>query len=356
MAFFKSVFGERKLLGVDIGTTSIKVAEIGDSKEGLTLLNYGMLETYGYLERFNEALQSSILKLSENTTADYLKLILEKSNIRTVEVVASIPSFMAFSTLIEVPQMSESDTKKFIEFQAKQYIPLPLETVAFEWIKVGERTDGNEQKDQLLLISVPNDHVERYGKIFAAAGLKLQALELEGISLARILSQNVDEPVFILDIGSRSTSFAIAKSGLLKFSGQTDFAGGTLTQTIAKGLSISQRRAEDLKQQRGLVGNEAGRELSTLIEPQLDVILDEGKRFINNFESNYREKVARVIISGGGANMLGISEYAAKAIGLPVHKANPFANIGFKDSHEALKRDIGPVLAVAMGLATKDFL
>jgi type IV pilus assembly protein PilM len=356
MAFFKSIFGEKRLLGVDIGTTSIKVAEIGEEKDGLKLLNYGMLETFGYLERFNEALQSSILKLSEDTTAKYLKLLLEKSHIQTINAIASLPAFMAFSTLIEVPQMSDTDVKKFIEFQAKQYIPLPLETVAFEWIKVGERTEGFETKDQLLLISIPNEHIQRYGKIFENAGLKLEAIELEGVSLARVLSRDIKEPVLILDVGSRSTSLSIAKSSLLKFSGQTDFAGGTLTQTIAKGLSINQRRAEDLKKQRGLVGNEAGRELSTLIEPQLDVILNEGKRFIQNFEGNYREKVMRVILSGGGANLLGITEYAVKHFDLPVTKANPFAHIGFTISHEALKRDIGPQLAVAIGLGAKDFL
>src|SRR3989344_4607318 len=101
MSFFDSFLSKQPILGVDIGTTSIKVAEVSKADGPPTLNNYGILETYGYLERFNEALQTSSLKLSEKNIAGYLKILLEHSRIRARTAIASIPAFLAFSTLIE---------------------------------------------------------------------------------------------------------------------------------------------------------------------------------------------------------------------------------------------------------------
>ena len=105
---------------------------------------------------------------------------------------------------------------------------------------------------QVLLVSVPNEHIQKYKNIFRNAGLNLVAIELEGFASSRVLTGDSDKTTLIVDIGSRSTTIAVAKSGFLKFTGQTDFAGASLTQTIASGLNIRVRRAEDLKKLRGL--------------------------------------------------------------------------------------------------------
>lgn len=318
------------------------------------LRNYGLLETYGYLERFNNALQTSSLKALETEVAAYLKLLLNHSKVRTKEVIASLPAFAAFTTLIEMPAMSPQETAQAITFQARQYIPLPIAAVQIDWTKVGERTDENGVlRQQIFLISVPNEQIERYNKIFKSAGLKLIALEVEGVSLSRVLSRNKKSPVLIIDIGARSTSFSIAKDGFLKLAAQTDFAGGSLTQTIASGLNIAPRRAEDLKQQKGLLGSGGEYELSTLILPYLDVIISEAKRVKDNFEKKYNESVGSIILAGGGANLLGIEKYFSQQFGLPVTKAAPFENIIYPPQIAPVIKEIGPAFAVALGLGIK---
>ncbi|HEY4475777.1 MAG TPA: type IV pilus assembly protein PilM [Candidatus Paceibacterota bacterium] len=356
MSFFDSFLSKQPILGVDIGTTSIKVAEVSKADGPPTLNNYGILETYGYLERFNEALQTSSLKLSEKNIAGYLKILLEHSRIRARTAIASIPAFLAFSTLIEAPTMSESEVRKFMEIQGKQYIPMPLSAVTIDWLKVGERRDeSGEQKYQLLIVSIPNEQIEKYQNIFKASGLKLVSVEVEGMSIARSLSANLKEPALAIDIGSRSTSFSVVQNGFYKFGGQTDFSGGSLTQTIASGLSINPKRAEDLKKQRGLLGFGGEHELSTLIQPILDVIINEARRVIANYETSYQEKVASVILSGGGANLIGIKDYFNKNFGLPVSKGNPFSKISYPKILEPITKDTGPFLSVAIGLALKNF-
>lgn len=354
MSFFKSILSSGSAIGVDIGTTSIKIAEVNKAGRQINLANYAILETYDYLERFNEAFQASSLKLSDKNTAAYLRLALENSKISAKSAVAAIPAFTAFSTLLEVPAMSEGEIKKFIDFQAKQYVPLPMSAVTLDWMKVGERADeSGGQKYQILLVSIPNEQIAKYQNIFKTAGLKLESLEIEGMSLARSLSVGLKDLALVIDIGSRSTSFSIVQNGSLKFSGQVDFSGGSLTQVIAKDLNIAPRRAEDLKRQRGLNGFGGEHELSTLMAPILDVIIYEGKRLMTSYESSYRERVTGVILSGGGANLLGIADYCKERFNLPVAKADPFANLIYPTILKGIADTTGPQLSVAVGLAIK---
>ena len=96
-------------------------------------------------------------------------------------------------------------------------------------------------------------------------------------------------------------------------------------------------------------------ELSTLILPLLDVIISEAKRVVVSFETNYQEKVASVILSGGGSNLIGLEDYFSKHFGLPTRKANPFSQINYPPVLQAIAKTSGPLLAVAIGLGIKGF-
>ncbi len=339
------------MIGIDIGTTSIKIVELGKDKQ---LLNYGILETSGYLERFNTAIQASNLNLFEQEVVNYLRILMGRMglNERGQEAIVSLPSFSAFTTLIEMPLMSDADTVKTMGIHVKQYVPMPISSVTLDWLKVGERIDedGNK-KQQLFLIVIPTAQIENYRRIFKAVGLKLAALEIEGLSLTRILSFGTaqDKSSLVVDIGSRSTAFSVIENGFLKFSSQTDFAGSSLTQSLASGLNIAPRRAEQLKRQKGLsaINSGAERELSTQLLPILDVIINEAKRVI---ESHPAEAI---ILSGGGANLLGIEKYFSQQIALPVSKINSLSMVNYSENIEPIRENLGPLLAVAIGLALR---
>lgn len=355
-SFFKKIMSSNSCLGVDIGTTSIKVVELEEINNTPFLKSYGLLESYGHLERPNNAIQTSSLKMADNETAELLKLVVKHSGAKTKKAVVSLPSFSAFTTLLEIPEMSDIDTADAMIFQAKQYIPLPTNAVTVDWVKVGQRkNDEDNPIQQILLVSVPNEIVNKYKNIFKIAGLNLVALEIEGLSTARLLTANSNDNVLIVDIGSRSTSIYIAQNGFLKSSAQTDFAGGSLTQTISAGLGIGIRRAEDLKKRCGLTGIGGEYELSTLMMPMLDVIINEAKRVKSNFTNSYHEDAKSVILSGSGANLPGIETYFSEQIGLKSVKANPFSKINYPQEIEPVVKELGPVLTVALGLAIKEF-
>src|SRR3989338_10108660 len=109
MAFWQSFFGSDSCLGIDIGTTSIKIAEVAESSCIFHLKNYGLLESYGHLERLNDAIQTSSLKLYEKETIALLKILIKKVNPGTSRVIASLPPFASFVTLLDMPQMSDAE-------------------------------------------------------------------------------------------------------------------------------------------------------------------------------------------------------------------------------------------------------
>jgi len=358
--FFRKLTGSPPAyLGIDIGTNSIKVVQLERDRGKAKLVDYAIFEATDHLERVNTALQTSALKLYDQEIADYLKLIIGKSRFIAKEVIASLPPFAVFSTVIDVPPMPPKELEQTLLFKAKQYVPLPMETVTIDWVKVGEKTAGDGTSlQQIFLVSLPNDQVQKYKRIFQLAGLNLTALEVEGFSLARALTRGDDEPVLIVDIGARSSTFLVARNGLLKSMGQSDFAGGSLTQSLASGLGINVRRAEDLKKQKGLtgLGYAPEEELSTLLLPLLDVIISEVKRVKEGYESSYQQAVKKVILTGGGANLPGIEKYFSDQLGAVIVKANPFSQMQFSPKLEPLVSNIGPLLSVAVGLALKPFV
>lgn len=355
--FIKSLIGTQSYLGVDIGTTSIKIVEVSKGKTKPKIENYGVLETYGHLERLNDAIQTSALKIVEKETAELLKLLLKQLKIKSQQTIASIPAFSSFITLLEIPEMSDADIVKTMPFQIRQHIPLPVSEVTIDWVRVGRREDEKGfTKQQILLISVPKEQIRRYENIFKLAGLRLKALEMESFSLIRALVDNDPTPTIIVDIGARSTNIVVVDKGFLKHNTQTDFAGGSLTQAIASGLNINIRRAEELKKQRGLLGAGGEYELSTLTLPFLDAIINEVKRAQVAFEKSGEVKIERVILAGGGANMLGIDKYFEKQMGLPTVIGNPFSKVEYPAKIEPIIKELGPSFSVAIGLGIKNLV
>jgi len=353
---FKS-FVAPSYLGVDIGTASIKIAEIVRTEgQWPKLVNYGILESYGHLERINSAIQTTSLKMAEKETAAFLKTLIKRMGVGTKEAVASVPTFSSFITLLETPVMSEIDTAKAMTYQIQQYVPLPREEVEIEWIKVGEREDETQKKrkQQILLILIPKEIIQKYQNIFKLAGLNLKFLEIESLSLARALIGELPETTLIADIGAFYTNIALIDNGFLKYNAHTDFAGNSLTRAIANGLNISVRRAEEIKKQQGLLGGVGEHELSTLAFPFLDAIIGEINRASNICEKNYGLKIKKIILAGAGANFSGIAEYFEKNIGLTVSVANPFSRLNYSPAIEPAIKELGPTLSVAIGLALKE--
>jgi type IV pilus assembly protein PilM len=264
---------------------------------------------------------------------------------------------MTFTALLDIPLLSPEETAQAMEFQARSYIPFPLSEASTEWIPVGEYVDEKGNKKQhILVVSIPNENIEKYKHIFKLAGLNLKALETEGVSLARALTIGDPTLSLIIDIGARSTAISVAQGGLLKFCRQTDYAGASLTQALSSGLHINIKRAEMLKKKFGLSGHEGEYEMATLMLPFLDLILSEGERVRAEYEKNYHQKIERVILAGGGSNLIGIEKYASDFFKMPAVKAHAFSKVSYPQNLSPIVPQISGPFSVALGLGIKEFI
>ncbi|MBI4094193.1 MAG: type IV pilus assembly protein PilM [Candidatus Liptonbacteria bacterium] len=343
-------------LGVDIGTTSIKVVEARRGRPLPELVNYGMLEASDYAGRTTSALQTSSLKLFEQETAELLGMTLAEMKPKSKEAFASLPLFSVFTTVLDFPEMSDAEIVKSIGFQARQYIPLPLSEVALEWMRVGNYEDGQGKRHiAVLLMSIPKEQIQKYRRMFQAVGLHLRALEVEPISAVRSLVGIDPASAVIVDIGSRSTAITFAERGRLTYSVQSDFAGASLTQALATSLHIHPRRAEELKKEKGVLGGGADYELSTILVPFLDVIINEVKKAQFSYAAQLpsASKPERVILTGGSANLPGLDAYFKRELGLPVGRAAPFGAFAYPELLEPVAKELNPFFSVGLGLVLR---
>lgn len=353
---FFSKFSSGGVLGVDIGTASIKGVEM--SKEGgrFKLLNYGIFE----LESQEKTMQANqkIAKLPDQDIVWGIQEIIKQTGIKSLHVVASIPSFSTFATVISLPYLSEKDLAKSIPFEAKKYIPIPMEEVAVDWsiTSIVNGAGKNESKTpptvEVFLAAVRKEEIERYRKIMSAAGLNLVSLELENIALIRSLIGNDLSPIAIVNIGGRSTSILVVEGGYERVGHNYEIGGFEVTKSIARSMNIDWARAEKLKKTIGLKSDGA-QIISETVISLIDMMVFETKKTIANYESSRSAKVQKVILIGGLANMPHFPEYFRSKVGLDVSTGNPFARVAYPQALKGLTGDLGPILSTAMGLAMR---
>lgn len=352
----KNVFVHTRVLGIDIGTTAIKMVEVSKKGSAMKLENYGILETQEYLKRGNAALQTRALKLSERDALPALKVLLKQVRPHTTNVIASIPAFSAFFVPIETPELPPKEAASALIFQAKQYVPLPMEEVNVEWIKLDEfKNEKGQQRQRYLLTAVPIATVETLKSIFKKAGLKLSLLEVENKPLIRALMSAADSITQIIDIGSESTSIYIIEEGTAKRIVQLDSGAASLTRSLGRSLDISAFRSESLKRRRGLTGSGGEYEISRALIPFIDLILTECARVRAEFERSTGKKVREIIVTGGGANLLGIDEHIKQTSGLPIKSSDALRFFETDAAIEPIKKQLARSLTIASGLALKFF-
>ncbi|MBN2568446.1 MAG: type IV pilus assembly protein PilM [Deltaproteobacteria bacterium] len=364
MAFLGDFFGDIRnffrggtVLGVDIGTSSIKVVELKKAGDKFTLRNYGILETKDYLNHPNAAIQTSSLRINEDDAAAALKLLLNDMKPKTELAVATLPVFTTFTTMLDFPDLPPAEVEKAIQFQAPQYVPIPMAQVSTEWRKIGEYTDKDGRKHQrIILTATPNDVVKNYERVFKRAGLRLIALEHEPFAIARALKGSLtDIATLVIDIGAQSTSAIIINKGVVEYVGQTDVSGIYLTQALSRSLEVSMSRSEELKRRRGLLGTGPEAELSTILLPFLDVIIQETRHVKELFETQFGKRVEKVMFIGGGASLAGIDKYASGQLNLMLGTHSFMQGLNYPKELIPALRDLENRLLVAFGCAKRYF-
>lgn len=288
-------------------------------------------------------------------TAEILGQLYEKAGFTTKKVSLSVPSNVAFVSVLNFPPMPEKEMQKSVEYQAKKYIPLPISEVNIGWQILEETLLKSPHKDaipeiKVLLTAVPRNVINNYLRVMELVGFEVAALEIESLSLIRsLVDAEAKDGILIIDIGAKSTILSYVHQGHLMATRHLTIGGDSITSSIANSMGISFERAEQMK--RAVLAPNVVSPAAQISRNVVELIRSEVQQFMRMTE-NESNGIARIILTGGGSKMPGLAEKFS-ALGPKVEFGNPLAKLNFPPELENKLVMLAPQLSVACGLALR---
>lgn len=354
-------------LGIDIGTTGIRMVQLGLNDKEVRLENYAYTETKEYMEIFSDGKKAANVRMSDTEILHDLLKIIEEAKITARETAISIPISSAFSSVMTLPNVPESEIGEAVNYEAKQYIPLPLSEVVFDWSVIRKKIQENKTDDKntdskqvtklsILLVAIPKETTKKYTDIIEQTKLQLVVLETESFSLARSLVGNGEGVSMIVDIGNKTTSIIIVENGSVSKSYSIPGAGGEeITKVISHGFEIDFKRAETLKRDVGLTFSGPQKKVSEIALPIIDIIISEIRKVSDSYSNKNKENITNIIISGSSANLPGLVDYFSKELNITVEIADPWKNIVHDKALSEKLKQLSTSFSVSVGLALRGF-
>jgi len=345
---FKIIF-PKKFLGIDIGTSSIKVVEISRWGGGRTLENYGEIKSVSLFKEPFRTFEKTGRLLSSFFVSRAIRAILEEAKIRTKATILSIPDFSTFFTSFELPPMAEKELPQAVRFAAPQYTPIPIAETTLDW-RLIEGTPGDKRSSlKILLITVPNRVVQEYQEMAKMTGLELYALEAEVLGVVRASVKRNKKIICLLDIGAQSTTVSIVDKGVLKKSYSFNFSSNQLTHAIASSLDIGRTKAEEIKCKHGLISSKEN--ISKTLYLLIDPLLVEVRKISGEFYQAEKKTVEEIYLSGGTANLPGLKEYFSAVLKKRVETPNSFSDLLSPPILNETLKEMSSRFSVAVGMA-----
>lgn len=337
-------FGNKKhsFLGVDFGTTYIKVVELGLNNGAPTLLNYGQVEL-----AFTEGKTNFRFQSPEEKVRIHFQALLRQLKSHSSFACVALPAFSGLITLVELPSMNDTDIENAIRYEAPKYIPLSPEEVTLSWEVVSQ--EKSTEKKEVLLVAALNKDIDIYESYIQDASLSLELLELEIFSLVRAVVENEKESWLIIDIGSRATNMIAVENGRVLVNRNINMGGNEITNTLVDTLQVNWTRAEQLKQSEN---NYLTKRESAITFPPIEMIRYEAGRILESLKEKAEHRpISGIVLSGGVAKMAGLREYFEQAFQLPVTLADPWKRIQVQEPLRPALGRYGSSFSVAIGLA-----
>lgn len=340
-----------KVVGIDIGSSSIKVVELENRKDVITLTTYGEVQLGPYAHE--ELGQTVVLDAKQEQAA--LIDILRESAVKARNSVMAIPLSSSFVTIMDLTAKAEEDIGPRIRVEARKYIPIPISDVTLDWAEIElPKQEQDSGKREVLLAAIQNDGLQRLRMLMSNASMPNQPSEIECFSTIRGLSEPEDEAVAMLDLGAVSSKLYISKQGLLHRMHRVRAGGAVVTSRLAKTLDIPFAEAELLKR-RVQKGDERYRDVGKVHESCFERPLQEFRKVMDEFEKRHDTELKRVIITGGPVQFDGVSQLALDILERDIEIANPFKKVAYPAFMEDLLGQIGSTFTVALGAALRNF-
>jgi type IV pilus assembly protein PilM len=340
---------KKDILGIDIGSGSVKLVQLKPQKSGYTLINLGILPLPP------EAIVDNAL-MDSSSIVETVKNLIKSLNIKEKEIACSVSGNSVIIRKILLPSMPPEELEDQIQWEAEQYIPFDINDVNIDF-QLLSQDDHDLSKMNVLLVASKKDIINDYVTVFNEAGLKLVVMDVDSFSVQNVFELNYDtdpEDVYaLINVGASIMNINIVKGGISLFTRDVQMGGNLYTEEIQKQFGLSRDEAERVK----LTGESQEPEhLSDVIGRINDTIAIEIRRSLDFYNSNAGEgKISKIYLSGGCSKTPKLCDAVNERLGMPVELLNPFQKIKYSDKEfdpEYLQA-IGPLMTVATGLATR---
>lgn len=336
------------MIGLDIGTKTIKIVELDAAGASFTLSASGIVGFSG------NSVEKIIDDKEMSAFAQVIKRLHAETGVSSHDVTLSIPEQGAFTRTVTFPLLTDAEITSAVKWELEQYIPIPAAEAISQHIILERNEKSSPPSVLVLLVAAPRILVEKYTRVVQMAGLNPVAVETELIALTRALAP-VDKTSLLIDLGANSTDIAIARNGMLCFSRSIPLAGEAFTRAVSQGLSINPAQAEEYKKTYGFAQAQLEGKIKTALDPVLRLIVDEVKKAISFYQSEQKNEPPTIIqISGGTSGMPQIITSLTELLGIEVSIANPFTKIKVDPETAKKLAPYAPLYSIAVGLAMRE--
>ena len=341
------------MIGLDISSSAVKLIELSRSGDGYKVEAYRVLPLPP-----NTVIEKNIADI--DALAEAIQTTVKRSGTKLKDTVVAVSDSSVITKEIELPAgLTDLQMEMQIESEADQYIPYPMEEVAFDFDVIGP-VENNPDLVRVLLAACRQENVEHRRQALEMAGLQPKVIDVEGFAIERAykllegqVDQVGDQVVAIADIGATMFSFTVLVNGKTIYTREQLFGGKQLTEEIQRRYGLSWDEAGEAKRKGGLPEDYETEVLAPFKEALIQHITRSLQFFYSSSHFNY---VDQLFLAGGVCALEGLVDEVEQTIGLPTVVANPLLNMQISKSinASALAND-APALLLAIGLAMRSF-
>lgn len=346
------MFADKQLpIGIDIGSSYIKIVQMKHTKKGSELALFDMLPIQTGLIVDGEISDKKRL-------VEFLKELLKKANISKGKAIIGLSGQSSvIIKRVTMPLMSEAELNLSIKYEAEQYIPLDIQALSLDFHIIGPKP-GSDNQMEVLLVAVKKDLLNDYTDVLQQCGLETVVADVQQFALHNMYEFNYDvaktRNVALVNVGASSSVINISQDGMPLFLRESDVGSNYHTEMLEKTFNLPRADAERLKKGFPIEGV-SQQEAQSVINKASDEIYAEVYRSIEIFRSNvYNEQVNKIILSGGAALIKDFGFLMSQRLDMDVEIVDPFRKVIIPDKMNiAYIKEVAPIAAVAVGLALR---
>ncbi|MBE9546448.1 MAG: type IV pilus assembly protein PilM [Proteobacteria bacterium] len=363
----KDLFSKKQVVGLDVGSSSIKLVDIQDTPKGFFLNNF-----------FQIPLEKGVIVDGVLSKPDILsrkiKKLFKTSGCKIKKIVTSLPGHSVIIKKVSFSVMEEEELRELISDEAEKYLPFDdVEEVNFDFQILGE-SDATPNQMEVILVAAKKDIIYSYTVAIENAGLKVVIMDVEAFALETMYETNYDfeedDIAVLVNIGASMTNINVVKNGTSIFTRDFPMGGNNITEVIQEKMGVTFEEAEAAKLEVAKMGE--GADKAKLEEVEADEVEEGGfkgdliscaeaifmeiERSVDYFRSTYTGGyIKQILISGGCAKIPGLASALSQRLNIETELINPFKNISYNKKAFNSKRieDIGPMAAIGVGLALR---